>query len=281
MAFSSDRTGIPQIYLVNIDGSDLHPITNLPDGACQPSWSPDGARVAFTSPCSVDTDTYRESSLYVMNADGSGVEALMPGSRGDYDPAWSPDGERIAFTSLRDGIKEVYTLTLEGRQLTRLTESSLDEENTQPAWSPFGNQIVFVKKRVGALQIWAMTDTGQNPIQVVRSGQELWDYEPVWAPDGDTIFFTQRQVSVPALSYIMQIRYEDRHAQTAVRAKLGVIGVANLGFSTDGLWMIYEGVDERGNKDVYTMKPSGEQRTRLTTDPGDDFDPTWRPVSVP
>lgn len=281
VAFSSDRTGVPQIYLINIDGTDLHPITNLPDGACQPTWSPDGTALAFTSPCAVDTDTYRESSLYIMNADGSGMEALMPGSRGDYDPAWSPDGERIAFTSLRDGVKEIYSLTLESRQVTRLTESSLNEENTQPAWSPFGNQIVFVKKRVGALQIWAMTDTGQNPIQVVRSGQELWDYEPVWAPDGETIFFTQRQVSVPALSYIMKIRYEDRTSQTAVRAKLGVIGVANLGFSPDGQWMICEGVDERGNKDIYTMTPSGEQRTRMTTDPGDDFDPNWRPVSGP
>jgi len=219
--------------------------------------------------------------LYLLNADGSGLEALMPGSGGDYDPAWSPDGERIAFTSLRDGIKEVYVLALDSRKVARLTISSLDEENNQPAWSPFGNQIVFVKKRVGALQIWVMTDTGQNPFQVVRSGQELWDSEPVWDPDGETIFFTQRQANVPSLSWIMQIRYEDRQTQTATRSKLGVIGIENLHFSPDGLWMIYEGVDERGNKDIYYMPGSGEGRAHLTTDPGDDFDPTWRPLPEP
>jgi serine/threonine protein kinase len=281
VAFSSDRTGVPQIYLINIDRTGLHPVTNLPEGACQPAWSPDGTRLVFTSPCSTDADTYRESGLYLLNADGSGLEQLSMETGGDYDPAWSPKGERIAFTSLRDGIKEIYVLALDSKLATRLTTSSLDEENNQPAWSPFGNQIVFVKKRVGALQIWAMTDTGQNSIQVVRSGQELWDSEPVWAPDGETIFFTQRQAKVPSLSWIMQIRYEDRQTQAAMRPKLGVVGIENLHFSPDGLWMIYEGVDDRGNKDIYYMTTGGEVRTRLTTDPGDDFDPAWRPLPGP
>jgi len=281
VAFVSDRTGVPQIYLANLDGSGTLPITNLPEGACQPSWSPDGASLVFTSPCETDTDTYRGSGLYLINADGSGLTALMPESYGDYDPAWSPEGDRIAFTSLRDGLKEIYVLTLDSMQVTRLTTSSLDEENNQPAWSPFGNQIVFVKKRVGALQIWAMTDSGQNPFQVVRSGQELWDFEPVWSPDGASIFFSQRQVDVPSLSWLMQIHYEDRGSQTATRLKLGVVGVENLAFSPDGLWMVYEGVDDRGNKDIYYMAATGEARTQLSTDPGDDFDPVWRPVPGP
>jgi serine/threonine protein kinase len=282
VAFASDHTGVPQIYLVNVvDGSDLRPITNVPEGACQPSWSPDGARLVFTSPCPFNTDSYRDSSLYIINADGTELTPLNTAPGGDFDPAWSPDGKRIAFTSLRDGRKEIYVLDIETSNLTRLTASETDEESSQPAWSPFGNQIVFVKKRVGALQIWTMTDTGQNQEQVVRSGQTYWDFSPAWSRDGQYILFNQRRVNTGSLPWMMQIRYEDRETQSASRLQLGVVGIENLHFSADGFWMVCEGVNEVDNRDIYYMTASGATRTRLTTDPDDDFDPAWRPISVP
>ncbi|MFZ5818675.1 MAG: protein kinase domain-containing protein [Chloroflexota bacterium] len=279
IAFASARTGMPQIYLVNAqDGSDLHPITNQPEGACQPSWSPDGSRLVFTSPCKLNTDSYRASSLYLVNFDGTDLTPLPTAPGGDFDPAWSPDGKRIAFTSLRDGHKEIYSLDVESGAVTRLTSSPTDEENSQPAWSPFSNQIVFTKLRVGALQIWTMTDTGEGAQQVVRSGQQYWDFLPVWSPDGQYIFFSQRQVNVPSLPWMMQIRYEDRETQEAARVKLGVAGIQSLQFAPDGFWMVYESVDEKDNHDIYYMTASGATKTRLTTDPSDDFDPAWRPI---
>ena len=282
VAFASERTGVPQVYLINaVDGSDLRPITNLPEGACQPSWSPDGSRLVFTSPCKLDTDSYRESSLYIINADGTELTPLNTAPGGDFDPTWSPDGSRIAFTSLRDGRKEIYVVALGNSIVTRLTFSDTDEESSQPAWSPFGNQIAFVKKRVDALQIWTMTDAGQNQEQVVRSGQTLWDFNPVWSPDAQYILFNQRQINTGALPWMMQIRYEDRETQAASRLRLGVVGIENLHYSSDGFWIVYEGIDELGNKDIYYMTASGATRTRLTTDPDDDFDPAWRPISTP
>ena len=281
VAFASQRTGSVQIYLINADGSDLHPITNLPEGACQPSWSPDGAKLVFTSPCQHNTDSYRESSLYLINADGSELTPLTTAPGGDFDPTWSPDGTRIAFTSLRDGHKEVYTLNVDTMVITRLTSSASDEENSQPAWSPFNNQIAFVKKRVGALQIWTMTDTGQNQEQVARSGQTLWDYYPVWSPDAQYILFNQLQINTGSLPWMMQIRYEDRATQAPARLRLGVVGIEKLSYSADGFWLVYEGIDDRDNTDIYYMTASGATRTRLTTDLGDDFDPVWRPIINP
>jgi eukaryotic-like serine/threonine-protein kinase len=282
VAFASQRTGRPQIYLVNVDGSNLRPITNLPEGACQPSWSPSGSRLVFTSPCQVNTDSYRESSLYLINADGSDLTPLSTAPGGDFDPAWSPDGRHIAFTSLRDGHKEIYSMDMGTFKVTRLSVSTAaDEENSQPAWSPFNNQIVFVKKRFGALQIWTMTDTGQNQEQVVRSGQTLWDYSPVWTPDGQSIIFNQIPVNPGSLPWLMQIRFEDRETQLPSRLRFGVVGIQNLSYSSDGFWMVYEGIDDRNNKDIYYMTASGATRTRLTTDLRDDFDPVWRPITNP
>jgi len=281
IAFASQRTGTSQIYLINAEGSDLHPITNLPEGACQPSWAPDGARLVFTSPCSHNTDSYRESSLYLVNADGSDLTPLNSAPGGDFDPAWSPDGKYIAFTSLRDGHKEIYLMEVGTSNVTRLTISGTDDENSQPAWSPFSNQIAFVRKRVGALQIWTMTNMGQNQEQVVRSGQTLWDYNPVWTPDGQYILFNQRQINTGALPWLMQIRFEDRETQPASRLKLGAVGAEKISYSADGFWMAYEGLDDSDNTDIYYMTASGATRTRLTTDPKDDYDPVWRPIINP
>jgi Tol biopolymer transport system component/serine/threonine protein kinase len=281
IAFASERTGVPQIYVINADGSDLHPLTNLPEGACQPSWSPSGSKLVFTSPCQINTDSYRESSLFLIDADGSNLTPLNSAPGGDFDPAWSPDGTRIAFTSLRDGHKEIYVMNVDDFKITRLTFAVSDEENSQPEWSPYNNQITFVRKRFGALQIWTMTDTGQNPEQVVRSGQTLWDYYPVWSPDGQYILFNQRQINAGSLPWLMQIRFEDRETQAPSRLRLGAISIENMSYSADGFWIVYEGLDDRSNTDVYYMTASGATRTRLTSDPGDDFDPVWRPIAEP
>ncbi len=280
IAFASSRSGIPQIYIINVDGTGLQALTNEENGACQPAWSPDGMQLVYISPCRARGDfydnAYKDSSLYLINADGSGREALttIPGS--DFDPAWSPDGKRIAFASLRDGRKEIYVLTVATGAVTRLTNSTGDIENSQPSWSPLGNQIVYTVRRVGAYQIWSMTDTGQGNVQVVRSGQQLWDFAPVWMPDGETILFNQRNLG-PSLPWLMSIRFEDRETQDPTKLDLPK-PIENVQFSPDGLWIVFEGQDETTNRDIYFMTITGGDRTRLTNDPKADFDPAWRPV---
>ncbi len=281
IAFASARSGgVPQIYLINTDGTGLTLITNMENGACQPAWSPDGSQLAFISPCrtrdELDDKTYNDSTLYIVNADGTDAQPLTIAPGPDFDPDWSPDGERIAFTSLRDGTKDIYVITIETQSVVRLTTSTGGIENSQPSWSPFGNQIVYTAKRLGAYQIWSMTDTGQGNIQIVRSGQTLWDFLPVWSPDGETILFNHRTVA-PARAWLMSIRFEDRATQDPTRLDLP-LPIENVHFSPDGLWIVFESVDAEGNKDIYFSRITGEDRTRLTSDPALEFDPAWRPI---
>jgi len=281
VAFASNRDGLPQIYQVSVDGGDVQPITSMPEGACQPAWSPDGTKLVFTSPCKVDTDSYREASLYIMNADGSELTPLTTAPGGDFDPAWAPDGKRIAFTSLRDGNREIYVLNLEGQQLSRLTNTGRDEEDSQPAWSPDGTKIVFVKVRFEVPQIWLMSDTGEDAEQLVRSGQEFRDFDPTWSANGEYIIFSQQYVHTRSLPWLMQIRYEDHESQPATRLDLDVLSIQNTQYSPDGFWIAYEGGGGLDRKDIYYMGASGGTHTRLTTDPANDFDPSWRPITNP
>jgi Tol biopolymer transport system component len=290
LAFVSTRNGgIPQVWLIDANGNIIRQITNEPNGACQPDWSPDGTRLVYVSPCRQKQDTYPGSSLYIVNADGSGVVPLPTSLGGNFEPAWSPDGRRIAFTSLRDGYNEIYMVNLDNNQTIRLTKSAASISGAiyarMPAWSPFGSQIAFVLKRLGTSQIWITTDSDANlpkPYeQLVKSGNTFSDFLPAWTPDGQFIVFNETTINaeVEPPAWLMSIRYEERATKQAVRLPLEPLPIVDANFSLDGFWMAFESwPDVSGNQDIYIATITGANRTRLTTDPAYDFDPVWRPA---
>ena len=278
-AFVSDRTGTPQLYIANVDGSHVRPITNISDGACQPDWSPDGMKLVFVSPCQTGEDMQRNGSLFIVDVDGSNLTHFTSAPGGDFEPDWSPDGKHIAFTSLRDGYMQIYSINMETGEEIRLTDTSKSNQEyaRQPAWSPFGNQIAYSFRRYGAYQIWVMTDTGNSPEQVTQSGYNLWDTQPLWSNDGTVIYFNQNGLSNLNRVWLMSILYENRPAP-GVNAETGHAPLTrDIDLSDDGFWIIYEGLEEF-NYDIFMSTLAGASRERLTRDPANDYDPVWRPT---
>jgi serine/threonine protein kinase/Tol biopolymer transport system component len=289
IAFVSDRTGIPQVYLMKADGTIINQITNEADGACQPDWSPDGMLLVYVSPCRQKSpDIDRSSSLFIINADGSEKQALPATIGGDFEPAWSPDGKRIAFTSQRDYNYDIYMFNLENNKTTRLTKALSISAATgarMPAWNPYGTQIAYVLKRGGNSQIWVTTDadvdsTPNKPNeQLVQSGSKVNDSLPVWTPDGKFVIFNETDFEGKSLTKLMSIRYEERASKQAVSMPLEPLPIVDVSFSPDGQWIAFESwPDISGNQDIYICTVTGASRARLTTDPGYDFDPVWRPL---
>jgi eukaryotic-like serine/threonine-protein kinase len=285
LAFVSTRTGVPQVYRMNSSGGNVQQVTNEQDGACQPDWSPDGTKIVYISPCKQKADSYQGSSLYIMDVETSKRTALPASLGGDFEPAWSPDGKRIAFTSLRDGYMEIYMILLENDQIVRLTRAQSISGAIyarMPAWNPYGSQIAYVLKRLGLSQIWVTTDGDANMDKpndrLVQS--PFNDSLPVWTPDGQFIVFSETSADGTAPSWLMSMRYEDRASQTAVRLPIKDLPIVDVSFSPDGYWMAFESwPDVTANQDIYITTATGANRTRLTTDPGYDFDPVWRPNS--
>jgi len=110
------------------DGTQLIRLTDDPAADSNPSWSPDGTRIAFIS----RRDGF--ANLYVMNTDGSNVVQLTTYQSIVEVPAWSFDSRMIVFASDMHGNRELYALSADGSNLNRLTDSPAEE--FYPAWSP-------------------------------------------------------------------------------------------------------------------------------------------------
>ena len=274
VAYASDRSGVTQIWLVNVDGSgEPQQITNMPEGACQPDWSPDGTRLVFISPCAQNEDSYPGAGLFVVNADGTGLTPLPNVPGGDFDPAWSPDGNLIAFTSLRNsGRPRLYVLDLRDNSVERISgQYSYDR---QPAWSPDGSKIAFVTTQKGPVQIWVMDADGGNQVIYSRSGGAI-NTHPVWSKDGELILFNQVEPG-GGPPYIVAVSYNDGE-YNEYRYQLGPWPVKEAQYSPDGLWLVFESWPEGSNHNIYVMSASGAGRTQLTDWQRFDFDPVWRP----
>jgi len=131
IAFVSDRTGAPQIYVMNADGSGVRRVTF--DGAynTSPAWSPDGEWIAFETRINGQFDIWK-----IRPTGGPSVPVISHG-RSDEQPSWSPDGRLLAFSSTRYGRYDVYVAASAGeaRDLPALRITNRGD-NTHPAWGP-------------------------------------------------------------------------------------------------------------------------------------------------
>ncbi|MDD2921522.1 MAG: protein kinase [Anaerolineales bacterium] len=278
IAYASNRTGVAQIYLTNILEDQARQITNMLGGACQPSWSPDGMKLVFTSPCDLKKDMYPQSNLYIMNMGSSELTPIPFHFGGDFEPAWSPDGKSIAFTSLRDGYMQIYSYNVETKVIKRLTETVDLKHARQPCWSPDGKKIVYAYKRIDTYEIWAMSNTGANQERIYFSGSQLSDYQPIWSADGKFILFNQQKLNPPQFEFPTLFSLQLGSGKVPVQIFLGVRSIEDVDYSSGGVWMAYEGGGTSAYH-IYYSTPSGGGQSRITEgDIYEDFDPAWRPL---
>jgi TolB protein len=126
IAFVSNRSGVPQIYVMNSDGSNVRRIT-LGAYDTDPSWSPNFGinRIVFVR---VEGS---EANIFTISPDGTDEHRLTRGVRRNENPSWSPDGHYITFSSTRSGAKNIYVMYLNGENQRPLTK---DGGKSFPAW---------------------------------------------------------------------------------------------------------------------------------------------------
>jgi len=203
--FQSNRTGRWEIFVMNIDGSDLTKLTDRPGDNVTPVWSPDGELIAFAASPGGNSD------VYVMKSDGSDLRRLTDQPGDDSHPHWSADGGRIMFNSARtspdiggDWLSqwhEVFSMKRDGTDLHQHTHQKT--VCTYPSFSPDGTKIVYRKILNTSGFAWDLSSRPRNSEVFVAeadgsdeinlSDSAAFDGWPTWSPDGDRIVFASNR----------------------------------------------------------------------------------------
>jgi TolB protein len=136
IVFTSNRTGISQVWVMDANGGNQTQLTFDPQPKDQvPDWSPNGRKIAYLADTHGISDVVSPSwgDIWVMNADGSGQHPITHDAT-DYGTAWSPDGTRIATLDFPS--RTIYTLNAsDGSHRQAVHPAGLQ---FVPAWQPHG-----------------------------------------------------------------------------------------------------------------------------------------------
>jgi len=185
IAFHSNRRGgPPEIFVMNLDGTDIRLVASLGTRGVQfASFSHNGNELCFNS-------MTMPREIFIVDVHGQGLTNLTNHPSDDSRCAWSPKGNDIVFSSSRDGNSEIYVMNADGSAPVRLTTNTASDTN--PAWSPKADRIAFESTRDGNSEIYVMTADGSSePVRLTHFPG--LDTKPSWSPEGDRIAF-HRQI---------------------------------------------------------------------------------------
>ena len=226
IAYVSGKAGSREVFLSDILGDETRQVTYHRNLTVSPRFSPDGAKLAYTSYHRDNPDLYVTDltqirttkaisfrpglnlapawspdgktmavtlsiedtpDIYLMNTKGDILKRLTANAGINVSASWSPDGRQLAFVSDRSGTPQIYVMNLKTRSVRRITFYGND--NSTPSWSPKGEWIAYTGRYNGNLQIFIIKPEQGKPVQLTRH----WgNHEsPSWSPDGRQIVFSR------------------------------------------------------------------------------------------
>ena len=177
------------IWVMPVEGGLATPISDEFGDCHEPSWSPDGEKIAYHS---YKSGNYQ---IWTIGKDGSDLTQVTSGPYDAREPVWSADGTKIIFSSDRNGNYDIFEVLLSDLSVTQLTQDEANEYH--PAVGP-DNKIVFVSEKPDAPGIYAIS--GGESSLLSQSKVEL--ASPTWSPDGKSVLFVSYSGTESALSYL-------------------------------------------------------------------------------
>jgi TolB protein len=205
--------------------------------------------------------------VWLINEDGTGNRRVSLGA----EATWSPDGKRLAVTLMRDDNVDIYTMNIDGGDVTRLTTDPAEEHS--PTWSPDGSMIAFNSDRSGSDQIWRSNvepgNWGYNLTQLTQdTAHNRVNNFICWSPDGRWIAFeADRDRDDPEIYLANAVDGSNQQRLTFTRALDEVPS-----WSPDSQQILFSSdmhdEPQSGTYDIYIINSDGSDLRRLTDTPG-------------
>jgi TolB protein len=176
LAFSSSRSGDPEIWVCDANGGGLHKLTAFRGPDVSPTWNPrTNAQIAWVS------GRTGLPQIYIMDQDGAAIQRVTDGGYA-VSPSWSPNGQFLTFAWNRKygpgapGGQDIYLIDIASLKWVQLTHDS--GSNDFPSWSPDGRHIAFERCMGRRCDVWSMLADGTQQQQLTKTGNS---YMPNWS----------------------------------------------------------------------------------------------------
>ncbi len=235
-------------------------ISSLSADAMAPRWSPDRTKIAWIS-------VGGKTELMMFDVESERVSSLVSDVDAEQPAVWAPESDRIAYVSDEAGEPDIFMVTLENRQKTRLTFSP--ERELVGDWSPDGEWLVFTEQ--GKEGLFLRNPNGVNRIELTAGP----DSSPVWSPKGDRIAFLRSEEGNRDV-YVLRPTNSDNWADDTdeVAVSEDDNDEFSVAWSADGRTLAFV-MRFDDQSEIFTVMVDGSERRQLTQNMEDDLMPVW------
>lgn len=201
--------------------------------------------------------------LFIWDLASGRVRQITSDESYYYDGNLSPDGGTLAFVWYPDEDipGEIYTMNIDGSDLTRLTDN--DADDLIPVWSPDGRSIVFMSNRSGSWNIFSMDASGGSVRNLTNDSSN--NRFPAWSPDGRRIVFGSDRGGTFDI-YIM-----DANGSNLQQLTFHESNAARPAWSPDGRYIFYNLQINSTTFDIYRVDVASGETQAVYEGPGAQF----------
>lgn len=245
-----------------------------------PAWSHDGKSLAYAQVRTIGGF----GTIWIANADGSQPRKIRESSEPNA-LAWSPNDDRLAFvegnllfvySAVQFGNiapSRLWVIGRDGNDATLLTDSL--HQNVSPVWSGDSDGIFYVSNARGGRDLYYQRVRGTRADglpQRLTSGLKIHGI----AVAGENRIAYSAWTTIVGIWSMPFPRSGPVSVSTAHSILSTTESIEVVRVSPDGQWLAFDS-DRSGNMDIYKMRIDGSGLQQLTTNPADDFRPSWSP----
>jgi Tol biopolymer transport system component len=240
IAFISDRSGGPEVWVAKSDGSEQRRVTNSrlvrPIGS--PNWSPDGKQFVY------DSVPSGLSQIYLMNVDGTNQRQFTTDPWEEMMPSWAVDGRFIYYVVRRNGALSLWKKPVDGGNPIHIVDGVFSDGLE----SPDGQHVFFSRPTPG---IWEAPSNG-GAARLIPELAGVVDSRHCFV-NRTGIYFLAHELPP------WEIRYFDfathRVSPVARISRTLEFYTRSLSVSPDGRWMLHAQVDQIGSQIAMLSNP--------------------------